>query len=123
MFSGGSKGNIGKKRVNILLECLLPYTHPIVYAECIGSGIQTTVKPNELSSVMTVCRDGFHNSIMAYMLQFGESAIHIFFVARVVFMKAIFSCLNLKPDDGFFPYNMPEVFNKTGHGLTDIIIV
>ena len=35
-------------------------------------------------------------------------------------MKAIFSCLNLKPDDGFLPYNIPELFNKTGHGQTDI---
>ena len=29
-------------------------------------------------------------------------------------MKTIFSCLNLKPDDGFLPYKMPKVFNKTG---------
>ena len=41
---------------------------------------------------------------------------------HTVFVKAIFSCLNLKPDDGFLPYNMPDVFNKTGHGLTDIVI-
>ena len=40
----------------------------------------------------------------------------------VVFVKALFSCLNLKPDDGFSPYTMPELFNKTGHGLTDIVI-
>ena len=33
----------------------------------------------------------------------------------------MFSCLNLKPDDGFLPYKLPEVFNKTGHGLTDIV--
>ena len=33
-----------------------------------------------------------------------------------------FSCLNLKPDDGFLPYNMPKVFNKTGHGLIGIVI-
>ena len=43
-------------------------------------------------------------------------------MAWAVFVKAIFSCLNLKPDDGFLPYNMPELFNKTGHGLTDIVI-
>ena len=48
--------------------------------------------------------------------------INRIFVAWVVFVKAIFSCLNLKPDDGFLPYNMPELFNKTGHGLTDIVI-
>ena len=40
----------------------------------------------------------------------------------LVFMKAIFSCLNLKFDDGFLLYSMHEVFNKTGHGLTGIII-
>ena len=43
-------------------------------------------------------------------------------MAWVVFVKAIFSCLNVKHDDEFLPY-MPEVFNKTGHGLTNIIIV
>ena len=38
-------------------------------------------------------------------------------------MEAIFSYLNLKHDGGFLPYSMPEGFNKTGHSLTDIIIV
>ena len=51
-----------------------------------------------------------------------EIAIHRVFIAWVVFVKAIFPFLNLKPDDGFLPYNMPEVFNKTGYGLTDIVI-
>ena len=40
----------------------------------------------------------------------------------VVFMKAIFSCLNLKPGDGFLHYNMPELFDETVHGLTDIVV-
>ena len=52
---------------------------------------------------------------------FIKVIIHIIFVAWVVFVKATFSCLNLKPDDGFLPYNMPELFNKTGYGLTNII--
>ena len=39
------------------------------------------------------------------------------------FVREIFSCLNLKPDDGFLPYNMSELFNKIGCGLTDIVIV
>ena len=39
-----------------------------------------------------------------------------------MFVKPIFSCLNLKPDDGFLPDNMPKVFNKTGHGLTGTAI-
>ena len=46
-------------------------THLIIYPKYIGSGIKNTGKPNKLLSVMTVCRRGFHNGIMAYMLQFG----------------------------------------------------
>ena len=37
-------------------------------------------------------------------------------------LKVIFSFLNLKPDNGFLPYNVPEAFNKTGDHLTNIII-
>ena len=40
----------------------------------------------------------------------------------VVCVKALFSCLHLKTDDGFLPYTMPVLFNKTGHGLTYIVI-
>ena len=31
---------------------------------------------------------------------------------KAIFGKAIFSCLNLKSDDGFLPYNMPKVLIK-----------
>ena len=101
---------------------LVNLTHPIMYPNCIGSGIQNTGKLNKLLSAMNLCRHGFQNGVMSFMLQFGQSAIHRIFLAWVVFVKAIFSCLNLKADDGFLPYNMPDVFNKTGHGLTDIVI-
>ena len=43
-------------------------------------------------------------------------------VAWVVFKEAVFSKINLKPDEGFPAYNMPEIFIRTGHGLTDIVI-
>ena len=42
---------------------------------------------------------------------------------KAKFVKEIFSCLNLKPDDGFLTYNIPKVFDKTGHGLTGIVVV
>ena len=55
-------------------------------------------------------------------MQFGESSVRRIFVMWIVFMKETFLCLNLKLDDGCLLYSMPEVFNKTGHCLTDIII-
>ena len=71
---------------------------------------------------MTVRRYGFDNGAMTCMLEFDESNIHRIFVAWVVLMKAIFSCLNLKVDDEFLSYRMPEVFSKAGHGLASIIL-
>ena len=55
-------------------------------------------------------------------MQFGESSVRRIFLMWIVFMKETFLCLNLKLDDGCLLYSMPEVFNKTGHCLTDIII-
>ena len=52
------------EKFNLLLECLLPYTHPIIYPKCIGSRIQNKGKPNKLFSVMAVCRHDFHNGVM-----------------------------------------------------------
>ena len=56
------------------------------------------------------------------MLQVGESTIHRIFMGWVAFMKAIFSFLNLKTDDGFLPYVMPEGLSISERGLTVIII-
>ena len=49
--------------------------------------------------------------VLVHMLQIGENAIHRIFVEWVFFMKSIFSCLDLKPDDESLPNRMPEVFN------------
>ena len=87
-----------------------------------GSGIQTTVEANELCSIMVVYRHGVQNRIIAYMLQIGETTIQRIFVVWVDFVVTIFSCLNLKPNDGILLDSMPEVFNKTGHGLINIKI-
>ena len=108
------------EKFNLLLGCQLPYTHPIIYSKCIVSGIQNTGKSNKILPLLTVCRHGLHDCVTEYMLQSGLSAIHRILVTWVLFVKAIFSCLNLKPDDGCC--NLPELFNKTEHDLTDIII-
>ena len=57
------------EKFNVSFECLLSYTHPILYLKCIDSEIQTTVKPDKLSSVMTVCRHNLNNGVMADMSQ------------------------------------------------------
>ena len=65
---------------------------------------------------------GTVNSCMAYMLNVSESTICRLFVAWAVFLETIFDSLDLKPDKGFLIKKMPEIFLKTGHGLTDLVI-
>ena len=49
--------------------CLI---HVLLYNQkYMGNGIQTTVKANELFSVMTVCVNSFHNDVMTCMLEIG----------------------------------------------------
>ena len=60
---------------------------------------------------MTACIHAFHNGVLGYMLKFGLSAIKKTFETWVVFVKAIFSCFNLKSGDRFLSYNMTEVVN------------
>ena len=64
---------------------------------------------------MTVCRHGFHNGVMTYMLNLVKVLSQNF--------CGVGSISEIKPDDGFLPYNMSELFNKTGHGLIEIVIV
>ena len=40
--------------------------YAILYSKSMGSGIQIINKSNKLLSVMTVCRNAFHNGAMAY---------------------------------------------------------
>ena len=66
-----------------------------------GSGIQATVKANELSLAIAVFSHGFCSGVMAHILQIEESTISRNFVAWLVLMQAIFPCLNLKHDERF----------------------
>ena len=79
-------------------------------------------KAIELLSVVTVRRHDFHDGVMAYILPIGESTMYRIFFAWTVFMEAVFSYLNLKPDDIFLLHSMLEVFIKTGCGFIDTII-
>ena len=96
------------EKLDILLA-LLPYTHPIMYPKCIAVGFITLL--NQMNFHLSwLYVDMGSIMVSVHMLQIGECAIHIIFVMWLFFMKSIFSCLNIKPDDGFLPNRMPEVF-------------
>jgi len=60
--------------------------------------------------------------MIAFMLKVGESTIRCIFVSWIVFLGTIVTCIDLKPEAGFLLKKMPDIFVKTGHGLTDMIL-
>ena len=111
------------EQFNILWNCVQPYCDVIIYPDCKGTGERTLDKPTELFAVLSICRHSLHQSVMAFMLKVGESTIQRIFVGWIVFLETIFTCINLKPEAGFsLLKKMSDIFVKTGHGLTDMII-
>ena len=98
---------LSAEKFDILLALLATACNHIIFPEFKGSGIQAINKANKLLSVMTVCRCGFYNGLMANMLQIGKSTMHRIFAPYVFLMQAILSRTNLKPDMGFLPCSIP----------------
>ena len=94
----------------------------IIYPDCKGNGERTLDKATELLAVLTICRHSLHQGVMAYLLKVGESTVQRTFVAWIVFLETIFNCIDLKPKAGFLLKKMPDIFVKTGQGLTDMTI-
>ena len=99
-----------------------PCSVVIIYPDCKGTGERSVHKPTELFAVLTICRHSLHQGVMAFMLKVGENTIQRIFVGWIVFLEIIFTCINLKPEAGFLLKKMPDIFVKTGQGLTDMII-
>ena len=59
---------------------------------------------------------------MSFKLDFGKSTVYWIFVGWAVFLKILFSQLNLKPSEVYLLKKMPDVFVKTGHGMADMVI-
>ena len=110
------------EQFDILWKCVQPYSDVIIYPDCKGTGERALDKQTELFAVLTICRHSLHQGVMAFMLKVSESTVHRIFVGWIVFLEVIFTCINLKPEAGFLLKKMPDIFIKTGHGLTDMII-
>ena len=109
------------EQFNILWNCVQPYSDGIIYPDCKGAGMRSLDKPTELFAVITVCRHSLHQDVMAFMLK-EESTMQLISVGWIVFLETVFTHINLKPEAGFLLKKMPDIFVKTGHGLTDMII-
>ena len=110
------------EKFNVLFDVTSPYLHAIKYQDGKSTGNRALDKKTELISVLTICHHALHLGVMAHMLSVSESTVNRLFVAWIVFLETPFDEVDLHPDDGYLLKTMPEIFVKTGHGRTDMII-
>ena len=67
---------------------------------------------------MAMCKHGFHNGVINTCYNLVSVYPQNFYG-----VGSESNMFMLKSDDGFLPYNMSEVFTKTGHGLTTDILI
>ena len=63
-----------------------------------------------------------HQGFMAYIIRWCETTMQIIFIGWTVFLSTLFNSLDLHPGNSYLLKMMPEIFIKTGHGLTNLVI-
>ena len=106
----------------LLWRCVLPYINLIEYPDCKGTGARALDKVTELFLLLTICRHGLHLGVAGFMVGLAESTIHRIYTGWIVFLSTLFNEINLSPTSHYLAQKMPDIFIKTGHGLTDIVI-
>lgn len=103
---------------------LMPYFHLIPYPDCCHTPSlnRSLDKATELLAVLTICRHGVHQGLMAFFMDISKSTMQRIFIGWVIFVAGIFNEIDLKPPSGFLLKKMPKSFIETGHGLTDLVI-
>ena len=77
----------------------------------------------DLLTYLTICQHLLHLGVMSFMLDLGKTTVYLIFVGWAVFFETLFSQLNLKPSKGYLLKKMPDIFVKTGHGMTDNMVI
>lgn len=97
---------------NMLLDCLMPYFHLIPYPDCCHTPSlnRSLDKATELLAVLTICRHGVHQGLMAFFMDISKSTMQRIFIGWVIFVAGIFNEIDLKPPSGFLLKKMPKSF-------------
>ncbi|XP_065678095.1 uncharacterized protein LOC136093104 [Hydra vulgaris] len=113
---------VSRENFDMLFQCVQLYLHLIPYPDCPNTGEKTVSNKTQFFSVLTLCRHGLDLMFMSFLLEKSYTTVHKIFTSWVIFCATLFNEINLKVDGSFLLKKMPDMFVKTGNGLTDIVI-
>ena len=115
--------DLSTEQFELIFKCAAPYILHIPYPDCAGnSTLRKLDHRTDLFSVLTTCRHGLHQGVMSFMLGVSKATTQRIFIGWVIFLSTLFNKIDLKLSGEYLLKTMPDIFVKTGHGMTDLII-
>ena len=102
------------EQFKIIFNCVAPYTHLLPYPDCdVSTPIcRSTDAATELLSVLTICRHGLNQGVMAFMIDKSKSTMQRIFIGWVIFLATIFNEIDLTPASGFLLKNAKKFYRN-----------
>ena len=107
----------------MIIDCVRPYIQSCLkYDDNRPATERTFSYETQYLIVMMICRHGLDFKFAAYMTNVTAVTIGRIFNGWVVFLSTLFNQLDQRPHQKFLQKKMPEIFVKTGHGTTDLVL-
>ena len=110
------------QRFGLVLDCVRPYIEDCLRFDGRKATETTFTFATQYLIVMMVARHGLDFRFAAFMCNVSEQTIGRIYNGWVVFLATIFNQLDQRPDQLFMQKKMPEIFIRTGHGSTDLVL-
>ena len=110
------------QQFGVIWGCINPYIeHCLKYGDRNASEKTFSFRTQYLI-VLMICRHGLDFRFVSYMCDVSETTIGRIFNGWIVFLAALFNQLDQRPDQKYLQQMMPEIFTRTGHGMTDLVL-
>ena len=113
---------LSMEQFSLLMVLIRPYIGPCLKYGERNATERTFSYETQYLIVMMVCRHGLDFKFAAYMADVSPQTIGRIYNGWVIFLAALFSKLNTRPQQKFLQEKMPKIFRDTGHGETDLIL-
>ena len=112
------------EQFNLMMDCVRPYIASCLrYENDSRPATERTFSfETQYLIVMMICRHGLDFKFVGYLTNVCNVTTGRIYNGWVIFLATIFNLLDTRADRKYLQQKMPEIFVKTGHGSTDLVI-
>ena len=111
------------EQFGVIWDCVHPYIESCLrYGDDRKPTEKTFSYQTQYLIVLMICRHGLDLRFAAFMAKVSEQTIGRVFNGWIIFLATLFNQLDQRPDQDFLRKTVPEIFTRTGHEMTDLIL-